>query len=260
MWARPAADRGDLLGRRAHEQGAVAVEVGLALVPVVRVALADPLRPLDVRDEREGPRAHDVRLVPVLVLRQDVGLVDPVPGRGEVQQQGRLGPLQAKAHRVRVGRLHHLHRGVGVLAQRLDPRGREDDPVVGGLDVLRRHLAAVVELHALVELEGVDQAVLGDRPGFGQVTDRLRPGLVERIHPHQRVVVRRGRVDEPEGLLLVRVVGGRLRGHHEHELAAIARLVLGEGGRSPAGRHQERESDESRDEPHGPMAHEPPPR
>src|SRR5207245_6235785 len=46
-----AADGGHLRGRRGDEQRAVAVEVRLALVPVVRVLLADPVRALDVLDE-----------------------------------------------------------------------------------------------------------------------------------------------------------------------------------------------------------------
>ena len=50
-----AADGRHLRGRCADEDRAEAVEVGLALVPVVRVLLADPVRALHVLDELEGP-------------------------------------------------------------------------------------------------------------------------------------------------------------------------------------------------------------
>ena len=62
------------------EERGVAVEVGPPPVPVARVLPADPVRALHVLDEREGPGAHDVLLVPVDVPREDVRPVDPVPG------------------------------------------------------------------------------------------------------------------------------------------------------------------------------------
>ena len=111
------------------------------------------------------------------------------------------------------------------LAARADAGRREDDLVVGGLDVLRRHLAPVVELDALAELERVGQPVLGDGPALGEITDRLGPGRVGRIDPEQRAVVRGDRVDEPEGLLAVAVVGRRLGGHREDQLPADLRLL-----------------------------------
>jgi hypothetical protein len=256
----PGPNRRHLLRRRRDKERPVPVEIGLTLVPVVGILLSHPLRALDVLDEQEGPGAHDVRLVPMHVLGQDVGLVDPVPGRGQVQEERRLRPLEAETDRVGIRGFHHFDRVIGILAQRLDPRGREDDLVVRRLDVLRGHLAAIVELHALAQLERVDQAVLRDGPGFGQITDRFGPGLVEGIHPHQGVVVRRRRVDEPERLLLVGVVGGRLRRHHEGQHAAVSRLVLGDAGDRPGKRQREGEDDERADRPPTAMAHGPPPR
>ena len=222
-----AADRGDLGGVRADEERAVAVEVGLALVPVVRILLADPVRTLDVLDEHERAGAHDVLLVPVHVLRQDVGLVDEVPGRGERLQEGSRRPLELEAHRVGVGRLHRLDHRVGGLADACDVGRREDDLVVGGLDVPRRHVAPVVELHALADLEGVGQPVGRHGPALGEVADRLGAGGVVRVDAQQRVVVRRDRMDQPEGLLAVPVVGRHLGGHGEDELAPIVRFLLG---------------------------------
>ena len=228
------------LGRgRADERGAVAVEIRLALVPVVGVLLAHPVRALDVLHEEEGARAHHVRLVPAHVLGEDVGLVDPVPGRCEVQQEGRLRPLEPEADGLGIRSLDHLDRPVGALPRGRDALGRKDDLVVGGLDVPRGHGGAVVELHALPKLEGVDQAVLGDGPGLRQVPDRLRARLVEGVHAQERVVVRGHRMHDAEGFLAVRIVGRRLRRHHELQLTAVARLVLSaRGPRGPDQRHE----------------------
>src|SRR5262249_31073783 len=73
-------DRERLRGLVPDEQGPIAVEIGLARVPVVGVSAADPVGTLDVLDEDERTRPHDVSLVPVDVALEDVGLVDPVPG------------------------------------------------------------------------------------------------------------------------------------------------------------------------------------
>src|SRR5262249_4774132 len=59
-----AADGRDLGGRRGDEDGAITVEVGLPLVPVVRVLLPHEVRALDVLHELEGAGAHGVRLIP----------------------------------------------------------------------------------------------------------------------------------------------------------------------------------------------------
>ena len=225
------ADGGHLGGVGVDEDGAIAVEVRAALVPVVGVLLADPVRALHVLDELEGPGAHHVRLVPADVPGQDVGLEDPVVGRGQADQERGLGPLEPKPHRVRVRRLDDFDGLVGPLAHGDDARGRRDDLVVAGLDVARGHDAAVVKAHALPQSERVRQPVRRDRPGLRQV--RHRPGArpVGRVDAEQRVVVGRQRVDDAERALPVAVVRRRLRGHEEDQLAAGARLVLGEGGR-----------------------------
>ncbi len=154
-----AADRGNLGRGRRYENGTVTVEVGLALVPVVGVPLSDPVRAFHVLDELERSGAHHVRLVPVHVLGQEVRIEDPVVGRGQADQKRCFGPLEAEPHGMRVGRLDGLDDVVGTLAHGDQPGGREDDLVVAGLHVPRRHEAAVVEVHALAEPEGVGRAV-----------------------------------------------------------------------------------------------------
>src|SRR3989441_11628730 len=124
---------------------------------------------------------------------------------------------------------------------------RGDDLVVGGLDVLRRQLAAVVELHAAPQREGVRAPVLGDRPGFGQVADHLGAALVGRVRSQQGVVVRRRRVDEGERLLSMRVVGGWLSRYDEDELAAVAGFVLSGGGRDAD--EEQQTAEDSPDDP-----------
>ena len=82
-------------------------------------------------------------------------------------------------------------RCTGALRNDVTPAGGADDPVVARLDVARRHLGAVVELHAPAELERVRAAVLRDRPRLREVGDDLGARLVVGIDAQQRVVVRR---------------------------------------------------------------------
>ena len=70
----------------AHEQRLVAVEVGAVLAEVLVEAHRAPVRALDVLDELEGARPHDLGLGISRVLLELLGAVDAVEGRGEVQQ------------------------------------------------------------------------------------------------------------------------------------------------------------------------------
>ena len=177
------------LGRgRGDEDGPVPVQIRLALVPVVRVLPPHEVRALHVLDELEGARAHHVGLVPAHVLGQDVRLVDPVEGRGQVDQERGLGPLEPEAHGVRVDGLDRLDHLIGALARRDHVGRREDDLVIARLDVARRHRAAVVEADALAQLDGVGHAVRRDRPGLGEVPDGPRAGAVGGIDAQQGVV------------------------------------------------------------------------
>ena len=115
-------------------------------------------------DEDEGSGPHHVGFVPAHVLREDVGLVDPVPRRGQRHEEGARRPLEPEDHRVGVGRLDGFDVEILALAVGGHPGGWEDDLFVAGLDVFGRHLATVMELHAVAELDRVGSPVLGDRP------------------------------------------------------------------------------------------------
>ena len=241
------ADRGHLGRRRGDEERPIPVQIGLALVPVVRILLADPVRALHVLDELERPGTHHVRLVPADVAGQDVRLEDPVVGRSQADQERGLGPLEPEPHRVRVGRLDGLDHLVGPLAHGDDARRRNDDLVVAGLDVSRGQDAPVVKANAVPKLERVREAIRRDRPRLREVGDGLRARAVGRIDAQQRVVVRRERMNDAERPLPVAVVGGRLRGHQEDQLAAIARWL--------GIRRRERDDHEGARDQHGTSTH-----
>ena len=223
-----AANRRHLRRRRAHEQRAVAVEVRLAAIPVIRVLLADPVRALDVLDEGEGPGAHHVLFVPADVFREDVGLVDPAVGGGQRHEERCLRPLEPEADRRRIRRLDRFDGAVLALAIRRRLRRREHDLVVARLRIARRHDGAVVEAYAGSQLQCVDEPVGRNRPRLREVGHDLRAGSIERIDAQQRVVVRRQRVHDAEGALFVAVIGRRLGRHEEDQLATGTRLVLSE--------------------------------
>jgi hypothetical protein len=84
------------------------------------------------------------------------------------QEQDGVEGLQRNLHRVRVDDLD----GLDHLEVRAEPRAWRfvDLAVEAELDVLRRQLAeALVELHALPELERPHGAVRGKRPALGEV-------------------------------------------------------------------------------------------
>src|SRR6184192_4738016 len=84
--------------RRRHTRCRLVTGVQTCALPIW-VLPGGPVCALHVLDEDEGARAHDVRLVPVHVLRQDVGPVDPVEGRGESGDERRRRPLEAEHDR-----------------------------------------------------------------------------------------------------------------------------------------------------------------
>ncbi len=228
------------------DQRAIAVQVRLTLVPVVRILLSGPVRTLHVLHEDEGAAAHDMRLVPVHVLRENVGLVDPVEGRRQRGDERGRGPFEAEDNGRRIGRLDRLDGRVLPLAERHHVRGRVDDLVIRRLHVLRREVAAVVEFHAATKLEGVRPAVLGDRPGFGEIADHFRTRSIGRVEPEQGAVDRGERMDQRERSLTVPVVGGGLRRNDVHELAAVARTLL--GVRAAAGKQDQHHAGDAGDE------------
>ena len=240
---------GRYLGRRrGDEYGPVPVEIGLALVPVVGILPPHEVRAFHVLDKLERAGAHRVRLVPVYVLGENVRLVDEVEGRGHVDQERGLGPLEPEPHRLRVGRLDGLDHLVGPLASGDHAGRRKNDLVIACLDVARRHGAAVVKPDALAQLEGVGHGVRRNRPGLGQVGYRPRPGSVGGIDAQEGVVDGREGVDGAEGSLAVSVIGRRLRGNQEDQLSTVAGLFLRGGlrGRHSAGQDNERQSEHAK--------------
>src|SRR5262249_45987257 len=131
-----AADRRHLGRRVSDEDGAVAVEVRLALVPVVGGLLAYPVRASHVLAEEGGARPHDVVLVPAHVLGQDVGFVDPVPRRRQREEERPRRPLEPEDDRLRIGSLDGLHGDILAFPGRGRAWWWGDDLVVGDLDIL----------------------------------------------------------------------------------------------------------------------------
>ena len=135
---------------------------------------------------------------------------DDVPAAREGAEHERPGPrlLQPELDAVGV-------EGDDVGHRREERRARDDhalrgggDPLVGRLDVLRREVGAVVELHAAPQVEGVLLTVGRDLPALGEVgNDRL---AVPRIAADQVVVHGGLGADVRDGPRLVDVeVGGR---------------------------------------------------
>jgi hypothetical protein len=99
-------------------------------------------------------------------MRHDDGVV--VVGRQRIGEAA-VGCIEVEFHRVVVdlagstSRKHALECGKRVRAV-----GRVGDAVDRGNHVLGRHFAAVMEFHALADLEGPDRAVGIRRPAFGE--------------------------------------------------------------------------------------------
>ena len=224
------ADR--LLGRI---DGGEAVEIGLSSVIVVGIAHSfDRLADL-VTGRLEWAGAHDVLLVPARVLVEDGLLVDPGEGIGERRQERAGGELQAEHHGGRVGRLDLVDHDVIALACARDAFRRVDD-----CPPARRHVGggerrAVVELHALADLERVGLAVIGRRRHRGaQIADEVGGrGRIVGIDPDQHAVERCRRMHGREGGLAVTVEARRrVRRDHVRERPAALRGV---GSRRRAG-------------------------
>jgi len=163
------------------------VDVRPALPEVVRVLLEDHLL-LDlpvVEDERTGAER---RLVEVAVLL-DAGLADDeAPEAAERGQQARERFLGDEFHDVLAGRLDLVHRDEVGFAGRLLEQPIERELHVGGGQLL-----AVVELHALAQLEGPREPVGAGLPRLGQLGHRRHVGLEadELVVHHRRAAAAR---------------------------------------------------------------------
>ena len=105
-----------------------------------------------------------------------------------------------------------------------DALRREDDLLERGDHVLRGQRRAVVEFHALADLEGVGLAAVGRLRHLGaQVADEIRRRRrIVRIDPDEHAVERRERVDQRERGLAVTVQARRLVGNDEGQNAALS--------------------------------------
>ena len=112
-------------------------------------------------------------------------------GGQAVEHEGRRIALVDGEHEGRrVCRLGLLGDVVGGEAELLDDEGRAlvelDRPLERPGDVLGGDRIAGGEGHVGLELEGVGQAVVGNRPALGEAVDHL--GGVVDVEPHQHVV------------------------------------------------------------------------
>ncbi len=153
---------GGVVGDRGPDQ---LVEVGETLLVVVRVLDQLRVRAGDELDELEGS-GTDGGLREIAVLL-DLFLRHDRHRAGELGHQGGKG---------------FAHRDLdGVGGRRLDAgdvdqeialgrtAGRIFDPVEGVNDVVGGHFAAIVEFHAGAQFEVVDESVVADRPGLGEI-------------------------------------------------------------------------------------------
>ena len=165
---RPLLEADQLGGVLGHVEPVDLVDLGPARVVLVE-GLEDDLLPRGVALEVEGAGADRVPLVLLAVLldrllRDDVALLVA----HHAQQEDRVEGLQHDLHGVRVDDLD----GLDHLEVHAEARARRplDLPLEAELDVLGGQLAeALVELHALPELERPHRAVRRERPALGQV-------------------------------------------------------------------------------------------
>ena len=109
------------------------------------------------------------------------------------------------------------------LRTEITPSRRVGDALEGGLDVGRGQRRAIVEFHALVQLEGVGEAVGRDGPALGEIADDLR--VLGGVELDEQRVERGDRMQQAEGLRAVAIVVRGLGGDGEVEdAAALGRL------------------------------------
>src|SRR5262249_40615110 len=149
------ADRVDphrLLGRKDADEP---VEIGLPRAIIVLIAY-----PLDrlayvVTRELEWAGAHDVLLVPVRILIENLFLVDPGVGIGERRQKCVGRELQPEHHGRRIGRLDLVDHDEIALSRARYAIGGTDDRLPARRNVRGSERRAVVKLHALADLKGI---------------------------------------------------------------------------------------------------------
>ena len=142
--------------------------------------------------------------------------------------------LQPDDHRVRIRRVDPVdHRFVrsGARVQ------RKDHLVDRVLDVGGAERMSVVPLDALVQLERVGEAVVGDRPGLREIGHRLEAAVEPDQHAEH--VARDDLLDEVRARRSVERPG--IAGDADHHRIAVARFRVRRGGR---GRGNERHAEQ----------------
>ena len=222
------------------EDGDEAVEVGLTLMVVVGIAHAlDRLAGL-VGDELERSRAQDVLLEPARILLQGLLLVDVGERIGQRRQEGPGGELQLEHHGLGIGALHRVDHHHVALARARHALGRMHDVLPARRHVGGRERRAVVELHALADLEGVGLAVVGGHRHLGaEIADEVRRRCrIVGIDGDQRAVERRRGMERGVGVFLVPVEARRRIGrNHVGERAAALDVLRGRRRRGQRSRH-----------------------
>ena len=199
-----------------------AVEIGLALLPVVRVAHElHRLAALEL-DELERPRADRIG---AHVLGRDVAGIDRGVARGEQRDERGLRPVENEGDLVVAVDRHVLEvvppDGARVLAEVVLVLAGQLVP--GALHVLGRERLAVVPLDALAQLEGQLGLARVPGPALGEVGhDGL--GRVQRlllIEHHQVVEDAHERLHRRDGGLLVDRGAGQVVAMVDAQRAAL---------------------------------------
>ncbi len=233
------------------EDGLEAVEIGLTLDIVVRIALAldEGAGFAPVPNERTG--THDVLLIPMDILVEDRLGIDEVVGVRERRNEGAGRILQLEHDGVVVGRAHAGDRHVECLTRAGHAFRREDDLVVGRHHVFRGERRAIAELDAITELERIGLAAVGRLRHFGaKIADELAVVRHRRVDPDQQAVERCNRMDERESGFAMAVEARRFGRHDVFQDSAFGRSGRGRGpgvgdGNSGGCRQHQSRSDQS---------------
>ena len=192
-----------------------AVEIGILLAPVVRVALGDDELAALVLDELERSRADRRGVGRVL---EDVRALEDV-ARRDVAEVAKSAQQQVQRHRTRIA--EHRRMGIGRI-DRLEillELGAVVEMLLphlhgGVLDIGRGERLAVVPVHALAQLEGDRLPVGRSLPAGGKHPDRAALGVEidQRLHDlaGDDVDERRG----PERRIEDALLGTEMRGQH----------------------------------------------
>ena len=198
---------------------------GRHLAPVVGVLLQDDAIARHVLDELPGTGAEGgLAAVELLGRRAAAGLVGDDRDRRHVVRHQRVGLLGRDPYRVVVDLLDGLALGVELEGGRRVRHVR--CPLEGAEHVVGGEGRAVVETHALAELELPDGRVVGRAPFGGEPRQQLlaRALVDEVVEDLLGDLVVRGEVVE------VRIDRGRLRGEAHGQRALLGKVLRARAG------------------------------